>query len=116
MRLLRGLPGDFYGAANDQISVTYNNGKTGKTMTEDFDMVVLSVGMMPSPSHGFFKEILGLSLNEDGFLSVPDEGRNRGIVIAGSAEGPMDVSESITHAKRAALELARYLGLFSQNL
>ncbi|MGD9033700.1 MAG: hypothetical protein PVH02_13605, partial [Desulfobacteraceae bacterium] len=59
----------------------------------------------------FFKDMLGLSLNEDGFFSAPDQTQNRGIFVAGSAEGPMNVAESVTHGKRAALEMARYLGV-----
>ena len=50
-------------------------------------------------------------LDEDGFLLSSNQTRDRGIVIAGSAEGPMDISETITHAKRAALEMVRYLGV-----
>jgi len=33
--------------------------------------------------------------------------------VAGTSEGPMDISESITHAKRAALDLAHCLGVIS---
>lgn len=111
IRLIRGLPGDFYASDNDRISISYYDEKTQKPVSDDFDMVVLSVGMMPSASHPFFKDILGLPLDKDGFLSMPEGFGNKGIVIAGSAEGPMDVAESISHAKRAGLEMARFLGI-----
>jgi heterodisulfide reductase subunit A len=111
MRLIRGLPGDFYPTSNDTISLSFYDEETRKTITEDFDMVILSVGITPSASHGFFKDMLGLSLNQDGFFSAPDQTQNKGIFVAGSAEGPMNVAESITHGKRAALEMAKYLGV-----
>jgi heterodisulfide reductase subunit A len=111
IRLIRGLPGDFYSAGNGTISLSFYDENTRRTITEDFDMVVLSVGMTPSSSQGFFRDALGLSLNEDGFFSAPDQTPNRGIFVAGSAEGPMTVAESITHGKRAALEMAKYLGV-----
>ena len=111
IRLIRGLPGDFYPAGNDAISLSFYDEDTRRTITNDFDMVVLSVGIAPSASHGFFRDMLGLSLDEDGFLASPQQAQDRGIFVAGSAEGPMNVSESITHGKRAALEMARYLGV-----
>jgi heterodisulfide reductase subunit A len=111
IRLIRGLPGDFYPASNDTISLSFYDEETRRTITEDFDMIILSVGITPSASHGFFKDMLGLSLNQDGFFSAPDQTQNKGIFVAGSAEGPMNVAESITHGKRAALEMAKYLGV-----
>ena len=112
IRLIRGLPGDVYPAVNDAVSLGFYDEETRRTITEDFDMVILSVGITPSASHGFFKDRLGLSLNEDGFFSPPNPTQNKGVFVAGSAEGPMNVAESITHGKRAALEMARYLGVF----
>jgi heterodisulfide reductase subunit A len=109
IRLVRGLPGDFYPAGNDNISVSYYDEDTRRTTTEDFHMVILSVGITPSPSQSSLKDMLGLSLNKDGFFSRPEQAREKGIFVAGSAGGPMDVSESITHGKRAALEMAKYL-------
>jgi heterodisulfide reductase subunit A len=111
IRLIRGLPGDVYPAGNDAVSLSFYDEESRRTIREDFDMVILSVGITPSASHGFFKDWLGLSLNEDGFFSAPDPSHNKGIFVAGSAEGPMNVAESITHGKRAGLEMARYLGV-----
>jgi heterodisulfide reductase subunit A len=115
VRLIRGLPGDFYVSEKERISINYYDDESRKTVFQDFDMVVLSVGMGPSPSGDFFRNALGASLNEEGFLDIPEELENAGIVIAGSAQGPMDVSESIAHARSASLELARFLGVIGQS-
>jgi len=109
IRFIRSIPGDFYSSDNDRISISYYDEKTKRTVSDDFDMVILSVGMLPSSSNAFFRDKLGLSQNEDGFFSITEAAINRGIVVAGSAEGPMDISESISHGKRAALEMAKYL-------
>ena len=114
MRFLRGLPGDFYQGDNDNISVNYYNEDSGRTISEDFDMVVLSVGLMPGSSNDFFAEKLGLNVNEDGFLEIKEKMEDRGIVVAGTAEGPMDASESISHAKRAAFDMSKFLGTVSK--
>ncbi len=109
IRLIRGLPGDFYPAGDDSILVSFYDEEIRRTTTDDFDMVILSVGITPSASQSSLKDMLGLSLNKDGFLSRPERTREKGIFVAGSAGGPMNVSESITHGKRAALEMAKYL-------
>jgi heterodisulfide reductase subunit A len=109
LRFVRGLPGDYYLAENGMVSVGYFNDKVGRAVTEDFDLVVLSVGMSPAGSNPLVGERLGLGLSRHGFLRRPGEAGGSGIAIAGSAEGPMDVPESISHAKRAALEMADYL-------
>lgn len=112
-RFLRGLPGNYNVSEDGRISLAFHDEERGKNVREDFDMVVLSVGISPSPSRFFFRDALSLGLNEDGFLEVPQGHQGQGIVLSGSAEGPMNVVESITHAKRAALEMARFLGLDS---
>ena len=114
IRFIRGLPGDFYAAENDRVSIGYYDQENHKTVNEDFDMVSLSVGLTPLPFHAFLKDQPGPSLNEDGFLTMPEGSHHNGMVIAGSAEGPMDVSESISHAKRAAYQMALFLGVFQQ--
>jgi heterodisulfide reductase subunit A len=111
MRFIRGLPGDFYTSEKDRVSIGYYDPGGRKSLEEDFDMVVLSVGLTPGPSHGFFSDRLDLSVDEDGFLRVPEGAENQGVVLAGTVEGPMDVSESISHAKRAVFQVGRYLGL-----
>lgn len=110
IHLKRGMPGDFYRLDNDGIQVHYFDEEAGRSVTGEFDLVILSVGMTPGASHALFKESLGLSLGDDGFLLQPENGKGRGIMVAGSAEGPMDVRESISHAKSVALAMGRYLG------
>ena len=111
IRFIRGLPGDFYASEKDRVSIGYYDPARRKTLQADFDIVVLSVGLTPGPSHGFFRDRVGLSLDEDGFLRVPEGAENQGVFLAGTVEGPMDVSESISHAKRAVFQVGRYLGL-----
>jgi heterodisulfide reductase subunit A len=110
LRLVRGLPGDFYGVGNERVQLSYFEEGEGKTVAESFDLVVLSVGIMPPGSTDFFRERLGMVRTEDGFLTQPQGGASRNVVVVGTAEGPLDVSECITHAKRGALDLLRQLG------
>ncbi len=110
LHLRRGLPGDFDLSEDESISVTSFDEESGSPITESFDMVVLSVGMTPPGGEGLLVENLELSRGPDGFLEAPlEEDGGAPVVIAGAAEGPMDISESISHAKRAVLEIMQSL-------
>jgi heterodisulfide reductase subunit A len=110
LKLVRGLPGDFYGVEDERVRLSYFDEVEGRTVARPFDLVVLSVGITPPDSNVFFAERLGVGQTEDGFLMRSQEMADSKVVIVGTAEGPMDVSECITHAKRAALDLLTRLG------
>jgi heterodisulfide reductase subunit A len=110
LELIRGLPGDFYGVEDERVRLSYFDEVGGQTVAQPFDLVVLSVGITPPSSNFFFEAKLGVGRSEDGFLMRSQAMENKNVVIVGTAEGPMDVSECITHAKRAALDLLAQLG------
>ncbi|OPY68593.1 MAG: Glutamate synthase (NADPH) small chain [Syntrophorhabdaceae bacterium PtaU1.Bin034] len=80
----------------------------GEVCTERFDMVVLSVGMRPSPSLGGLARALGVELNEHGFVKTssvnPLITTREGIFAAGAAESPKDIPETVMQATGAACE------------
>ena len=110
LNLVRGLPGDFYGVEDEKVRLSYFDEVEGQTVAQPFDLVVLSVGITPPASNVFFEEGLGMGRTEDGFLMQAQGMGSKNVVIVGTAEGPMDVSECITHAKRGALDLLNQMG------
>ena len=82
----------------------------GNTKTEMFDMVVLSVGMRPAEHLARLTSVLGVELNEYGF--VKSSPRNpllttrEGIYVSGACESPKDIPETVTQASGAACEAA----------
>ena len=82
----------------------------GNTRSEMFDMVVLSVGMRPSEHLAKLASVLGVELNEYGF--VKSSPRNpllttrEGIYVSGACESPKDIPETVTQASGAACEAA----------
>lgn len=112
IRLLRGLPGEFSPGENQGIQIDFFDEKTCSRASEGFDLVVLSVGISPSPSNALLMNLPGLSLDDHGFL-VQSGLEKAAVAVAGTAEGPMDAAESITHARRAALELGKTLGMIN---
>ncbi|MET1124180.1 MAG: CoB--CoM heterodisulfide reductase iron-sulfur subunit A family protein [Archaeoglobaceae archaeon] len=79
--------------------------KDGKTYEEEFELVVLSIGFEPPEDMKRNAEILGIDLNEFGFVAVdsfnPVEAKP-GIYVAGVASEPKDIPESVAQASAAA--------------
>ena len=87
----------------------------GKEIEMGVDMVVLAVGMMPRQIDDLVK-MLKISRGTDRFLLEahpklrPVEMSVRGIVLAGTAQGPMNIQESLSAASAAAAKVAVLLG------
>jgi heterodisulfide reductase subunit A len=91
-------------------SLTY-----GKELEIPVDLVVLAVGMMPRQIDDLVK-MLKISRGNDRFLLEahpklrPVEMAIRGILLAGTAQGPMNIQESLLAASAAAAKAASLLG------
>ncbi len=76
----------------------------GKAYEEDFDLVVLSVGLLPP--RGLEHIDLDIELNEHGFCKTDPfdmiETKTPGIYVSGSFLGPIDIPESVYTASGAA--------------
>jgi heterodisulfide reductase subunit A len=88
----------------------------GEEVELPVDLVVLSVGMMPRQIDDLVS-ILKISRGNDRFLLEvhpklrPVEMATRGIVLAGTAQGPMNIQESLAAASAAAAKVASLLGM-----
>jgi heterodisulfide reductase subunit A len=78
----------------------------GEVKEEDYDMVVLSVGMQPCEKMGSLAEMFRIHLNEYGFVETPPYRGTRtsrsGVYIAGAISEPKDIPETVTEASSAA--------------
>ncbi len=113
VRLIRAIPGDIYPAGNDQLQVTFLDNTSSETLQEEFDLVILSVGMTPCQDMQETAETLKLQLAETGFIEQADKGSlsaEKGIFTTGSVTGPMSIPESIASAGKTAFEVTKYLG------
>ncbi|MBI0582770.1 MAG: CoB--CoM heterodisulfide reductase iron-sulfur subunit A family protein [Methanomassiliicoccus sp.] len=78
----------------------------GESVAEDaFDIVMLTVGMLPGDDNPRLAEAFGIGLDEHGFL-VSDRGE---VIVAGACGGPMDLRESIEEGIAAAGRAWRHL-------
>jgi len=127
---------EFYHRVSEEEGVVYLRGKvskvfqdgddlmvwgvdtlTGKKVEVKADLVVLATAMIPTQDSQKLFSILKLAVDENGFLSEahpklrPVESITSGFFLAGAAQGPRDIPETVAQAGGAA---SKVLALFSQ--
>jgi heterodisulfide reductase subunit A-like polyferredoxin len=85
--------------------LVYRN-EDGLMASEKFDMVVLSVGLVPSAASRALAERCGIDVNRFGFALTGEFTPNRtskpGVYVAGAFEAPMDIPEAVMGSAAAA--------------
>jgi len=100
------------GAAPGDLALRFT-GEDGRPTREDFDLVVLSVGMRPEPAMVELAQRLGISTDGHGFARSPS-GKptctsRPGILVAGPFAAPKDIPETVVEASAAAAEAGTVL-------
>jgi heterodisulfide reductase subunit A len=84
--------------------ITYVDSE-GKLKEEEFDLVVLSVGLTPSKGAKELAQKLGLKLDSYGFCKTeefsPLQTSQPGIYVCGAFQGPKDIPETVAQASGA---------------
>jgi heterodisulfide reductase subunit A-like polyferredoxin len=97
---------------NGELTVKYAP-ESGQVSEEQFDMVVLSVGLQPGEQQRSLAAKLGVRLNPNGFIWTdslqPLQTSRPGIFVGGTASGPKDIPETVTQASGTACEAGRLL-------
>ena len=85
----------------------------GTTVEEEFDMVVLSVGLTASAAAQELAQRLGLKMDRYGFAAThefdPVQTSRPGVFVAGAFRGPKDIPETVVESSAAAAAAARLL-------
>jgi len=87
----------------------------GEELEVPVDLVVLAVGMMPTKIDDLV-QMLKISRSVDRFLAEvhpklkPVETAVNGVILAGTAQGPMTIQESVAAASAAAVKVSVLLG------
>lgn len=110
VRLVRAIPSEIRAGEDGRPQAVYY-GPDEERVAESFDMVILSVGMSPNPEAERLARLFGLGLNQDGFLdnSAGSGGPKQGVFVAGAAQGPRSIDETVAHAVGVAGDVADYL-------
>ncbi len=87
------------------LRVQFLDGTSG-LQEQDFDLIVLSVGMEPPDSMARLASSLGIKLNEFGFCHTdrlsPLQTTRPGVFVGGAFQEPKDIPETVTQASAAA--------------
>ena len=115
IRFIRGVPVEILEGSSGRLELRFEDISKGKTSRETFDLVVLSVGMVPRKGSWDLARILGINLGDYGFFdtrSPIDSNKTNvdGIFLAGTCQGPKDIPDSIAHGIAAAQKARELLG------
>jgi len=87
---------------------------------EEFDLVVLSIGLNPPADYKGLAKKFGIELNSHGFCKTnpvnPMETSRPGIFISGAFQGPVDIPESVFSASGAGSQVGELLDYRRGNL
>jgi heterodisulfide reductase subunit A-like polyferredoxin len=88
-------------------------GENDRKLSQEYDLVVLSVGMQPPKDVKVLADRFGIALNEFNFCGTtgfkPAESSRQGIYVAGPFAEPKDIPETVMQASAAAAEVLSLL-------
>jgi len=101
------------------VTIRYSTPDEG-VKEEEFDMVVLSVGMNPPVDVQGIVKKFGIELNEHNFCKLnptnPMETNVPGVFVSGALQGPIDIPESVFSASGAGSQVGELLKYRRGNL
>lgn len=113
IRLIRGKVGEiFEDLETKDIFLRVYSSLTDEIVKIRANLVILSSAALPSKGTNQIARVLNLDTDKNGFLTeshfglMPQETKTKGIFIAGWAQGPKDISYSVSQARAAASKVA----------
>jgi len=95
--------------------IWYEDTTTGETKTLETELVVLAQALIPSRGIEELADILGIALDANGFVEVPDrlfyplDSTRPGIFACGYVHSPRDIPDSVVQASAAAARAAEIM-------
>jgi len=109
VKYIRGLPGEVMEDPETRnLRVVVENTTARRLEEHELDMLILSIGAVPRHDSDVVKQLLTLSRTPDGFFMEshpklkPVDAPTKGVFLAGCAESPKDIKDSVTQASAAA--------------
>lgn len=112
---IRGKVSEAGETLHGKIVVKVEDTLAGRPLKMELDMLVLMAGMEMSSSGALLADASGLKRGSNRFLLSEDNhyrtnrGNINGVFYAGTCTAPMNVTETISHARSAAVEVIDYL-------
>ena len=106
VRFIRSMPSKLVEHPETKnLHLTYID-ERGNKQVEEFDMVVLSVGLRPKAGTGELAATLGVDLNQHGYVASdplnPVRTSRDGVFVCGAFQAPKDIPETVAQASSAS--------------
>ncbi len=116
VKFVRGRPAELIENPNTKkVTVKVEDTLSRQMLESEFDLVVLSTGIVPNPGTEPIAEMLRLARSPDGFLQEahpkfkPVDTLTEGVFLAGTVQGPKDIPDTVSQANAAALRAVRLM-------
>jgi heterodisulfide reductase subunit A len=116
VKFVRGRVAEVMPISESKLLVRAEDTLLGDDIEGTFDLVVLSLAIVPHPSTAELAKKLGIQLGADNFLLEkhfklkPVDSQREGIFVAGCALSPKDVRETTLEAMATASRVATFVG------
>jgi heterodisulfide reductase subunit A len=113
---IRGKVSEAAETINGKIAIKVEDTLSGRPLKIEMDMLILMAGMEMSEGGKSIAAVANLKTGENKFFVAADHhfGNNlsniEGIFYAGACTAPMNITETLSHARAAVLEIMDYLG------
>jgi len=95
-----------------KLTINYTD-SNGDGVSAEYDIVVLSIGLVPPEGATEFSKLLGIELNEYGFCKTsvfrPLETTRAGVFVTGAFAAPKDIPTSVAEASGSAAKAGAYI-------
>ena len=112
IKFVRGRPAEVIENPDLTLTVRGEDTLLSKVTEYDYDMVVLSIGLVPPEGSEQLRQTIGLSRSADGFLMEahpklrPVDTLTDGVYLAGVSQGPKDIPDAVAQGSGAAARAA----------
>jgi len=115
VRYVRGRVGEILEEKDGSLRVRLEDTMTGRKQEDLYDLVVLSAGLEASDGTRDIAHVAGVQVGAGGFIReyhpklAPVDTQRAGMFVAGTAQGPKNIPDSIAQAKAAAARVVAML-------
>jgi heterodisulfide reductase subunit A len=111
VRLIRSMPAVVLPGKDGKVVVRVSTETDTDVQENEYDLVILSVGMRPSGAGAELAASLGIGTDERGFAKPGEELESRGVHVVGAVSEPMDIEESAVRTMAAASRIVLSKGV-----
>jgi heterodisulfide reductase subunit A2 len=97
IHFIRGIPSNIKEDSENKLSVRFENTKLNESNQDNFDLVVLSVGLTQNSDNEKLSRILGVNLGSNGFITTDDNYMTNidGIFAIGTSTRPSGINDTL---------------------